>query len=75
MGITYSIIVAIDQEQGIGKDNGIPWHFSEDLQNFKRLTINNVVIMGRKTWDSLPARFKPLDHRSNIIITRDPISF
>lgn len=54
----------------IGKDNAMPWHLPEDLAHFKRLTQGCPVIMGRKTWDSLPPRFRPLPGRSNIVITR-----
>ncbi len=54
----------------IGKDNSMPWHLPEDLAHFKRLTQGCPVIMGRKTWDSLPPRFRPLPGRSNIVITR-----
>ena len=54
----------------IGKDNSMPWHLQEDLAHFKRLTQGCPVIMGRKTWDSLPPRFRPLPGRSNIVITR-----
>lgn len=54
----------------IGKDGTMPWHLPEDLAHFKRLTQGWPVIMGRKTWDSLPARFRPLPGRSNIVITR-----
>ena len=54
----------------IGKDNQMPWHLPEDLAHFKRVTLGQPVIMGRKTWDSLPARFKPLPGRTNIVITR-----
>ncbi len=56
----------------IGKDNSMPWHLPEDLAHFKRLTQGSPVIMGRKTWDSLPPRFRPLPGRSNIVITRQP---
>ncbi|MDB5929930.1 MAG: dihydrofolate reductase [Polaromonas sp.] len=54
----------------IGKDNAIPWRLSEDMAHFKRLTQGWPVIMGRKTWDSLPPRFRPLPGRTNIVITR-----
>ena len=54
----------------IGKDNQMPWHLPEDLAHFKRVTLGQPVIMGRKTWDSLPARFRPLPGRLNIVITR-----
>ena len=54
----------------IGKDNTMPWHLPEDMTHFKELTRGCAVIMGRKTWDSLPARFRPLPGRTNIVITR-----
>jgi dihydrofolate reductase len=56
----------------IGKDNAMPWHLPEDMAHFKRLTQGWPVIMGRKTWDSLPARFRPLPGRTNVVITRQP---
>ena len=55
----------------IGKDNRLPWHLPEDLAHFKRTTLGCPVIMGRKTWDSLPPKFRPLPGRLNIVITRD----
>jgi dihydrofolate reductase len=48
----------------------MPWHLPEDLAHFKRVTLGQPVIMGRKTWDSLPARFRPLPGRLNIVVTR-----
>ncbi len=54
----------------IGKDNQMPWHLPEDLAHFKRVTLGQPVVMGRKTWDSLPARFRPLPGRLNIVVTR-----
>lgn len=65
-----SIIVAIDDNFGIGKNNSIPWHIPDDLINFKKITTNNVCIMGRNTWDSLPKKFKPLPNRKNIIVSK-----
>ena len=56
----------------IGKDGAIPWHIPEDMAHFKALTMGHPVIMGRKTWDSLPARFRPLSGRRNIVVTRQP---
>jgi dihydrofolate reductase len=56
----------------IGRDNTIPWRLPEDMAHFKRLTHGWPVIMGRKTWDSLPAKFRPLPGRTNIVITRQP---
>ncbi len=55
----------------IGKDGMMPWHLPEDLAHFKQLTHGCPVIMGRKTWDSLPPRFRPLPGRTNIVITRN----
>lgn len=55
----------------IGKDGVMPWHVPEDLAHFKRVTLGGPVIMGRKTWDSLPPRFRPLPDRRNIVVTRE----
>ena len=54
----------------IGVNNTIPWHLPEDMAHFKQQTLGAPVIMGRKTWDSLPPRFRPLPGRQNIVITR-----
>lgn len=54
----------------IGAEGGMPWHVPEDLAHFKEVTLGTPVIMGRKTWDSLPERFRPLSGRENIVITR-----
>jgi dihydrofolate reductase len=54
----------------IGRDGGMPWHLPEDLKHFSRLTSGHPVIMGRKTWDSFPDRFRPLPGRTNLVITR-----
>ena len=54
----------------IGKDGVMPWHLPEDLAHFKRTTLSHPVIMGRKTWDSLPPKFRPLPGRTNIVVTR-----
>ncbi len=54
----------------IGKNGALPWHLPEDLAHFKRITAGAPVIMGRKTWDSLPVRFRPLPGRVNIVLTR-----
>jgi len=56
----------------IGNNNTMPWHLPEDMAHFKRLTQGWPVIMGRKTWDSLPPKFRPLPGRTNIVITRQP---
>lgn len=54
----------------IGAGGGMPWHVPEDLAHFKEVTLGAPVIMGRRTWDSLPERFRPLPDRENIVITR-----
>lgn len=54
----------------IGRNHTLPWHLPEDMAHFKRLTMGCPVIMGRKTWDSLPPRFRPLPGRLNIVLTR-----
>jgi dihydrofolate reductase len=53
----------------IGRDGDIPWQVPEDLTRFKELTIGHTVVMGRRTWDSLPARFRPLPGRRNVVLT------
>jgi dihydrofolate reductase / thymidylate synthase len=70
------LIVAIDKNNGIGKDNSIPWYIKEELKYFKHITTHttrildkNIVIMGRNTWESIPDKYKPLADRINIIIT------
>jgi dihydrofolate reductase len=63
----FSLIIATDIKHGIGKNGTLPWKNSTDMQNFKKLTTDNVIIMGRKTWDSLPKR--PLPNRINIVIS------
>lgn len=68
----FSMICAMDRNNGIGKNNTIPWHLPNDLEYFQHITIgnkNNAVIMGRKTWESIPERYRPLKNRLNIIIT------
>jgi dihydrofolate reductase len=54
----------------IGIDGVMPWHIPEDLAHFKALTMGHPVIMGRRTWESLPERFRPLEGRRNIVVTR-----
>ncbi|MDQ1686315.1 MAG: dihydrofolate reductase [Frankiaceae bacterium] len=55
----------------IGRDGGLPWHLPEDLAHFRAVTTGATVVMGRRTWDSLPARFRPLPDRRNVVLTRD----
>ena len=54
----------------IGLNNQMPWHLPEDLAHFKRTTLGSPVLMGRKTWESIPAKFRPLPGRANLVMTR-----
>ena len=65
------LIWAQEHDGGIGKNGQLPWHIPEDLKNFKKITLNSTIVMGRKTWDSLP--FKPLPKRKNIVFTKNII--
>ncbi len=55
----------------IGRDGELPWHLPEDLAHFKRTTLGAPVVMGRRTWESLPERVRPLPGRENVVVTRD----
>ncbi len=54
----------------IGAGGGMPWHLPEDMAHFKRVTLGHPVVMGRKTWESFPDKFRPLPERTNIVVTR-----
>lgn len=64
------MVAAMGRGRVIGKDNALLWHIPDDLKRFKALTLGHPVIMGRKTWESLPERFRPLPGRMNIVVTR-----
>ena len=64
------IIVAVAKNRVIGKDNTLIWNIPEDMAHFKALTAGQTVVMGRKTWESLPPRFRPLPGRRNVVISR-----
>lgn len=66
-----TIVAAVARNGVIGRDNDMPWRLPEDLKHFRRVTLGAPVIMGRRTWDSLPAAFKPLPGRRNVVITRN----
>lgn len=74
----FAIVVAMDSKYGIGKAGGLAWHLPADLKHFKAITAQtnnptkrNAVLMGRKTWESLPEKVRPLPGRLNIVLTRD----
>lgn len=66
------LIAAVARNGAIGKDNQLLWHLPEDMKFFRETTRGATVMMGRKTWESLPERFRPLPGRRNIVITRQP---
>lgn len=76
---TYQVVVAATRDMGIGKNGKLPWKLPSDLKFFKELTMStctsdptkkNAVIMGRKTWDSIPLQYRPLSGRLNVVLTR-----
>lgn len=78
MKSTFALIAAVDADLGIGKNGTLPWQLSADLKHFKTVTSacapnkRNVVIMGRRTWESLPPKFRPLPDRINLVLSRQP---
>jgi dihydrofolate reductase len=68
---TLALIAAIDRHNALGRGGELLWHESDDQKHFRRVTMGCPVIMGRKTWQSLPARFRPLPGRRNVVLTRD----
>ena len=69
-----AMVVAMDEDGYIGKEGGLPWRIPTDMARFRDLTIGdgfNSVVMGRKTWDSLPDSYRPLPERVNIVMSRD----
>jgi dihydrofolate reductase len=67
-----SLIAAVPRNGAIGKNNQLLWREPEDQRHFRRTTMGSAVLMGRKTWESLPERFRPLPGRRNLVLTRDP---
>ena len=70
--MTIALVAAIARGGVIGRDNTIPWRLPEDVAYFKALTTGHPVVMGRRTWCSLPDRFRPLPDRRNVVVTRNP---
>ena len=70
--MTVALIWAQARNRVIGADGALPWHLPEDMALFRRLTTGSTVVMGRRTWESLPERFRPLPGRRNVVLTSDP---
>lgn len=68
--VKIKLIVAMDLERGIGKNNDLMWHLPSDMRFFKETTLNQIVVMGRKNFESIPEKFRPLVNRENVILTR-----
>ncbi len=67
-----ALVAAVARRGVIGHENAIPWRIPEDMARFRSLTTGHPVVMGRRTWDSLPDRFRPLPGRRNVVVTRNP---
>lgn len=65
-------MAAVARDGVIGRDGRLPWHLPEDMARFREVTMGHPVVMGRKTWESLPERFRPLPGRRNVVVTRNP---
>ena len=79
--LPVSVIVATSKDWGIGKDGDVPWRLPGDLAHFRKVTLGtvdperqNAVVMGRRTWESIPPKFRPLKGRVNVVLTRAPTS-
>lgn len=70
--MSVTLIWAQSTSGVIGRDGAIPWHVPEDLARFKDLTMGHTVVMGRRTWESLPPKFRPLPGRRNVVVSRNP---
>lgn len=66
-----TIVAAVARNGCIGKDGDLPWRIPEDMKRYRTITMGKVVVMGRKTWESIPERFRPLPGRTNVVLTRD----
>lgn len=65
-----SLIAALTENRVIGKNNDLPWHLPDDMKYFMQTTKGHYVIMGRKNWESIPEKFRPLPNRTNLVVTR-----
>jgi dihydrofolate reductase len=69
--VRVSLVAAVARGGVIGRDNAIPWYLPEDARRFRELTMGHPVVMGRRTWESLPERVRPLPGRRNVVVTRN----
>jgi dihydrofolate reductase len=70
--VRVALVAAVARNGVIGRDGAVPWRIPEDMSRFRELTTGHPVVMGRRTWDSLPDRFRPLPGRRNVVVTRNP---
>jgi dihydrofolate reductase len=70
--VRVTLVAAVARGGVIGRDGTLPWHLPEDMAHFREVTVGHPVLMGRKTWESLPDRFRPLPGRRNVVVTRNP---
>ncbi|MCW2984635.1 MAG: dihydrofolate reductase [Conexibacter sp.] len=68
--MTVALVVAYSANRVIGRDGGLPWHLPSDMRHFRELTTGATVVMGRKTYESIPERFRPLPGRRNLVLSR-----
>jgi len=69
--LRVALVAAVARGGVIGRDSGIPWRLPEDMRRFRTLTMGHPVVMGRRTWESLPDQFRPLPGRGNVVVTRN----
>ena len=67
-----TLVAAVARNGCIGKDGALPWRIPEDLRRYRLVTMGKVVVMGRKTWESIPQKHRPLPGRTNVVVTRQP---
>jgi dihydrofolate reductase len=70
--VKLSLVAAVARGGVIGQANALPWRIPEDARRFREVTMGHAVVMGRRTWDSLPERFRPLPGRRNVVVSRNP---
>jgi dihydrofolate reductase len=70
--VRIALVAALARGGVIGRDGDLPWRLPEDMRHFREATLGHPVVMGRRTWESLPGRFRPLPGRRNVVLTRNP---